>query len=65
MAQTYRTRGGIDVHRTIQEIPIDGANESLIDRLDQHRGVLLTSSYEYPGRYTRWDIGFVNPPFQS
>jgi anthranilate synthase len=24
--------------------------------------VLLASSYEYPGRYTRWDMGFVEPP---
>jgi anthranilate synthase len=30
--------------------------------LDTRRGVLLTSSYEYPGRYTRWDLGFVDPP---
>lgn len=36
--------------------------EDLIDRLDAARGVLLSSSYEYPGRYTRWDMGFVDPP---
>ena len=24
--------------------------------------MLLSSSYEYPGRYTRWDLGFVDPP---
>src|SRR5581483_12394730 len=30
--------------------------------LDQHRGALFASSYEYPGRYTRWDMGFVDPP---
>lgn len=24
-------------------------------------GVLLSSSYEYPGRYTRGDIGFCDP----
>lgn len=24
-------------------------------------GVLLTSSYEYPGRYTRWTVGFTAP----
>ena len=23
---------------------------------------VLSSSFEYPGRYTRWDLGFVNPP---
>lgn len=30
--------------------------------LDTSRGVVLTSRYEYPGRYTRWDIATVNPP---
>ena len=24
--------------------------------------MLLASNYEYPGRYTRWDMGFVDPP---
>jgi anthranilate synthase len=36
--------------------------DSIIEKLDSSRGVMLTSRYEYPGRYTRWDIGFVNPP---
>jgi anthranilate synthase len=61
-SQTYRTKLGIEVHRTVEEITVDGAIKPLITALDQSRGVLLTSSYEYPGRYTRWDIGFVNPP---
>jgi anthranilate synthase len=60
--ETYTTRGGIVVHRTLEEIAIDGAIEPVIDQLDGHRGVLLASSYEYPGRYTRWDLGFVDPP---
>jgi len=61
-SQTYRTGLGIEVHRTVEEIPVDDAINPLITALDQSRGVLLTSSYEYPGRYTRWDIGFVDPP---
>ena len=36
--------------------------ETLVDALDERRGVALASSYEYPGRYTRWDMGFVDPP---
>lgn len=60
---TYQTQGGITVRRVIEGIPTDGAIEPIIDRLDSHRGVLLASSYEYPGRYTRWDMGFVDPPF--
>ena len=58
----YRTRGGIAIRRRIDSIPLQDAIEPIIDGLDSQRGVLLASSYEYPGRYTRWDIGFVNPP---
>ncbi|PYO02972.1 MAG: anthranilate synthase component I [Candidatus Rokuibacteriota bacterium] len=61
-ATTYETRGGIRVTRTIEEIPVANAIDPLIHGLDAHRGMLLASSYEYPGRYTRWDIGFVDPP---
>jgi anthranilate synthase len=59
---SYDTVGGIRVHRTVEEIPVADAIEPVINALDSHRGVLLASSYEYPGRYTRWDMGFVNPP---
>lgn len=59
---SYQTRGGITVRRIIEGIPVEGAIEPVIDALDSQRGVLLASSYEYPGRYTRWDMGFVNPP---
>ncbi len=58
----YRTRGGIDVRRLTSPLPLAGAIEPIVDALDERRGVLLASSYEYPGRYTRWDIGFVDPP---
>jgi anthranilate synthase len=60
--ERYLTQGGVRVHRTIEDIPVAGAIEPVVDALDGHRGVLLASSYEYPGRYTRWDIGFVDPP---
>ena len=50
------------IHRTVRDISIDGAIDPMLESLNERRGVLLTSSYEYPGRYTRWDIGFINPP---
>jgi anthranilate synthase len=43
---------------------VEGATESLIDALDSRQGLLLASSYEVPGRYTRWDIGFCDPPLE-
>ncbi len=57
----YTTRGGITVARRSTTSDAADAIEGLIDRLDTSRGVLLSSSYEYPGRYTRWDLGFVDP----
>jgi anthranilate synthase len=38
--------------------------DALINRLSKEKGVYLCSSFEYPGRYSRWDIGFVNPPLE-
>ncbi len=43
-------------------IPYPGDTAALAARLDQQRGVLLSSSFEFPGRYTRWDTGFADPP---
>lgn len=57
----YETAGGIRVRR--EEVPQTYARaaDSIAASLDERRGVLLTSSFEYPGRYTRWDIGFIDP----
>ena len=58
----YTTKGGISVQRQTDVIDGPAAIETLLDALDTHRGAVLASSYEYPGRYTRWDMGFVDPP---
>lgn len=61
---TYTTPGGIGIRReALTANYADGASP-LISALDSRRGVLLSSSFEYPGRYTRWDIGFVDPPVE-
>ncbi|MPY92357.1 MAG: anthranilate synthase component I [Acidimicrobiia bacterium] len=58
----YRTAGGLTVHREVLIVDPEDEVEALLDALDERRGALFSSSYEYPGRYTRWDIGFVDPP---
>jgi len=40
------------------------AIEAILLNLDSQRGGVLASSYEYPGRYKRWAMGFVNPPLE-
>lgn len=61
---SYTTKGGIQISRFVADISIDTAIEEVLFRLDSQRGGLLTSSYEYPGRYKRWGIGFFNPPLE-
>jgi anthranilate synthase len=58
---SYTTLGGIHVTRERRAIDAQAAIEELIDSLDTRRGVLLSSNYDYPGRYTRWDLGLQNP----
>lgn len=58
----FQTGGGINISLTASTVDGNAEIEDLVDRLDEARGVLLSSSYEYPGRYTRWDMGFADPP---
>jgi len=69
----YLTKGGLQVTANVEPLEFskslqpgtsEAAIEHLIEQLDDHRGVLLTSSYEFPGRYARWSLGFVDPPLE-
>jgi len=58
---SYVTAGGIRVERRKEAVDARLAIEGLIDALDTRRGVLFSSNYDYPGRYTRWDMGLKDP----
>ncbi len=60
----YRCASGIGVRRHALQLDYETASTQLAGKLDSQLGVLLSSGFEYPGRYSRWDIGFVNPPLQ-
>ncbi|MDG3576142.1 anthranilate synthase [Rhizobium sp. YJ-22] len=61
-AEIYETRGGVTVTRQRRETPYADAVSSYVDRLDERRGAVFSSNYEYPGRYTRWDTAVIDPP---
>jgi len=58
----FVTEGGVEITRTAREVAYHGAIGAWVDRLDAERGAVFSSSYEFPGRYTRWDFALVNPP---
>src|SRR5438105_4915493 len=59
---SYTTRGGIRIQRETWIGPYEREHDTLAHTLDDRRGVLLSSSFEFPGRYTRLDMGFADPP---
>jgi anthranilate synthase len=61
-AEAYQTRGGVTVTRKRRPTPYADAVSSYVDKLDERRGAVFSSNYEYPGRYTRWDTAIVDPP---
>ncbi len=60
----YATPGGVTVTRTLDTLPYSEALNVAFDAIDHHQGALFCSGYEYPGRYSRWDIGFIKPPVE-
>ena len=36
--------------------------DAIVAGLDHRAGVVLSSGVEFPGRYTQWDLGFIDPP---
>ncbi|WP_392537337.1 anthranilate synthase component I [Legionella sp. 227] len=62
MLQHYKTQGGVELECFQTPLDYQQGIENLLEHLDSQRGALFASSFEYPGRYTCWDIGFYNPP---
>jgi anthranilate synthase len=60
----YSTPGGIAVTRQMTRLDSEAGLQHLLLELDIHRGVYLSSGYEYPGRYSRWDIACTKPPVE-
>jgi anthranilate synthase len=60
----YLTAGGVQVTRT--GVTVDAESEAdllakLVTSVEARRGGVLSSGMEYPGRYSRWAFGYVDP----
>ncbi|MGM7701521.1 anthranilate synthase component I [Pseudalkalibacillus sp. Hm43] len=58
----YETEGGMKISRS--KVVVEGSEELelILKDIDHSQGGLFSSRYEYPGRYSRWDVGFIHPP---
>lgn len=60
-SRSYTSYSGIGIRREVEEVKVSGASDYILQQIDCQKGALFSSSYEYPGRYTQWDIGFIEP----
>jgi anthranilate synthase len=62
--KSFKTKGGLTVGAYEQEIDREEALDTMYGQIDTARGAIFSSGFDYPGRHTRWDIGFVNPAIE-
>jgi anthranilate synthase len=60
----YTTPHGVEVTRTCSKANFRRGLAHLLRDLDRRRGIYLSSGYEYPGRYSRWDVASTCPPLE-
>jgi anthranilate synthase len=60
----YSTPHGITVTRKVTKTSYRKGLRHLLRELDTLRGIYLSSGYEFPGRYSRWDLGSTRPPLE-
>ncbi|KAB8194909.1 anthranilate synthase component I [Nonomuraea phyllanthi] len=56
----YTTAGGIGVEREVRDVD-EAALEEIVTALAHRRGGAFSSGMDYPGRYSRWAFGYVDP----
>jgi len=60
----YTTPHGITVTRSETKLSFSRGLAHILKQLDAKRGAYFSSGYEYPERYSRWDVATVAPPVE-
>src|SRR5450755_624202 len=60
----YTTPNGITVTRNSSKVPYSRGLHHTLRQLDSKIGVYLSSGYEFPERYSRWDVASLAPPIE-
>ncbi|HEX2117369.1 MAG TPA: anthranilate synthase component I [Alphaproteobacteria bacterium] len=64
MPMLFTTPSGIRIGRRTRALDPATALDGFAERLDDTRGALFSSGIDYPGRYSRWEFGFIDPPIE-
>jgi anthranilate synthase len=64
MRTEFVTKTGLRLSRDRHPLAYETALDGFSERLDRTRGGLFSSGVDYPGRYSRWEFGFADPPLE-
>lgn len=64
MRYDFTTPTGLKLTRQRRTLAYDTALDGFAEKLDRTRGGLFSSGVDYPGRYSRWEFGFADPPVE-
>ncbi len=60
----YKTKKGLEIEVSQNPLSFEEPLKTIFENLDQHKGALFSSGLDYPGKHSRWDIGFINPAIE-
>ncbi|WDF04765.1 MULTISPECIES: anthranilate synthase component I [Shouchella] len=60
----YLTDGQILVTRKIETVSPTKIDSDILPQIDAVKGAVFSSSFEFTGRYSRWDVAFLRPPLE-
>ena len=61
---TFVTTGGVSVEVEEHQLELDEALSPIFGAIDSRKGAIFSSGFDYPGRHSRWDIGFIDPALE-
>jgi anthranilate synthase len=64
MRTEFASKTGLLVARLKRPLDYETALDGFAEKLDRTRGGLFSSGVDYPGRYSRWEFGFIDPPLE-
>ena len=62
--QRYISRAGVEIELSEQDIPPEDALSPVFQAIDTQKGAIFSSGFDFPGRHSRWDTGFINPSLE-
>ncbi len=61
---SYVTSGGLKIECLSEESSFEDGIKPILNRIDSRKGAIFSSGFDYPGRHSRWDMGFVDPALE-